>query len=429
MAGALACAAVVRPRAKPSLAQAELVQQALPNGLVVIVQQRESADTVALLHANLAGWRDDGAIPGSTVLTSHMLLQGTQSRPSDIALQHAATLAGGSLDRGTTVDYSFIGSVMPASAAEVAFDLVSDVLLNPLFDPAALDDQKQTTLGNMAERRSDPGLLMGDLFQETLFAGQALGNPPLGTPDSVAAMTAETMQATWQRLWGAANGVVTVAGKIQPEDAFDLAASYFGPLFSGSANVRQPTQIQPPASPKTVQGAAGQQVQFRIGFMAPDLAHDDRYPIAVLTGIMSGFSGRLLRELRTNRGIAYTPFASYETFSDAGLWYASATVDPGNLEEALDVTKTEIQRLSDELADPAEVSDAITEIAGGKILATESNESLAAVLANEQILGDVSLDEFVRRVQLVTPADVRRVAQSYLDLNHSLTALVGPASS
>jgi zinc protease len=220
--------------------------------------------------------------------------------------------------------------------------------------------------------------------------------------------------------------VVTVSGRIRASKAVDLARQYFSPLFAGNPNVRIPTQVQVPNPAKTVQGTAGQQQRFRVGFAAPSLRDNDRYPMSVLTGIMSGFSGRLLRELRTKRAITYTPSAAFLAFSDAGEWYATASVDPDKLDEALSVTRDEIQRLGDERVSDSELSDAIGAIAGSEVLATESNADVARRMAAEQILGEVTAEEFVRRVRTVTPDDILRVARQYLDLAHALTVLVGP---
>lgn len=433
LAGAVSAAGLIGPPPFIARAAGDPAVQAppggLPNGLTVIVEERPSADTVALQYTTLAGSRDDGDAPGSTVLTSRMLLQGTPRYPSEIALQRAATLLGGSLARGTTAEYSSIASVMPADAAETAFDLVADAVINPLLDRTAFNGQIKVALQDLAQRQSTPAVLISDLFQQSIFAGQPLGRSPLGTPDSIAALTLDTIQANRARLWGAANTVLTVVGRITAQQALDLANQFFARLFTGAANVRQPTQALAPASPVTIEANAGQQIEFRLGFTAPSLRDDDRYPIAVLTGMLSGFAGRLLRELRTNLGISYTPSAGYVPFSDAGAWFATAAVDPDKLDQALDVTRAQIEDIRDVSAADSEVSDAISAIAGEEILASESNASVATQLAVQRTLGDVSTDEFVRRVQQVTPADVQRVAQTYLDLDHSLTVLVGPLSS
>ena len=427
LAGA-AATLVVAGAQQTSAASTETVHQVLDNGLTVIVEERPSAGTVALQHTALAGVRDDGDLPGVTVLTSRMLLSGTPRRPSDLDMKSAATLAGGTLTRGTTSEVSSIACVMPATSTELAFDLISDALLNPTFTPLAFLTQQQLALQGIAQRRADPNVLIDDLFQQTLFAGQTLGFAPLGTPDTVAATTIDELQATRLRLWGGANGVLTIAGRIRVDDALGFANQYFGPLFAGLANLRTPTRALPPSPPQTVSGRAGQQQLFRVGFLAPSLSDGDRYAMAVLTGIMSGFSGRLLRELRTRRGISYTPSAGFLAFSDAGQWYATAGVDPDKLDEALDVTRTEILRIADERASDAEVADTVDASAGEQILATQSNAAVATRLASQQIFGDVSTEEYVRRIQAVTADDVQRVARTYLNLDHSLTILVGPPS-
>jgi predicted Zn-dependent peptidase len=424
---AAAAAMAAFPTAQHSSAQTEpLVQQTLVNGLTVIIQERPSADTVALQHTALAGVRDDGDQPGITVLTSRMLLSGTPRRPSDIDMKRAATLVGGTISRGTTSEVSSIAAVMPAESAELAFDLISDALVNPSLTALAFLTQQQLAIQGLSQRRSDPSVLIDDLFQQSLFASQPLGFAPLGTEASIESATLDEIAATRQRLFGAANAVLTITGRIRTNDALGLAEQYFGPLFSGTANVRVPTDAVQPQSPETVTGTAGQQQSFRVGFVAPSLADTDRYAMDVLTGMMTGFSGRLVRELRTKRGISYTPSAAYIGYSDAGLWYATAVVDPDTLNEALDVTRSEIERIAAEQAGASEVADAADATAGQQVLATESNAEVAALLASQQILGDVSTEEYVRRIQAVTPADVQRVAGAYLDLDHSLTVLVGP---
>jgi len=426
LAGGSALAMAAGSARRAALADANVVQQTLSNGLLVIVQPRASADTAAILHTALAGVRDDGDAPGSTVLTSRMLLQGGPRFPTEIDVKRAITLVGGTIERGTTTEYSEISCVMPATSVETAFDVVSDVVINPLFDADAFSGQQQVALSNLAQRQSTPDAVIADLFQQTLFAGQPLGFPPLGTEDSILALTLDILQANRARLWGAANTVLTVVGKVVPDDIFALANQYFSGLTSGTADQRPPTTLVPPAAPQTVRATAGRQAQFLVGFSAPSLRDADRYPLAVLTSIMGGFSGRLLRVLRSDLGLSFTPSATYSPFSDAGSWSASSAVDPDKLDQALDATRAQIQLIQNKPPDDSEVSDAIGAIAGGQILQSEANASVALTLAVKQLLGDVSTEDFVRQVQAVTAADVQRVAQTHLDLDHSLTAIVGP---
>jgi zinc protease len=173
--------------------------------------------------------------------------------------------------------------------------------------------------------------------------------------------------------------------------------------------------------------AAGQaQAQFRLGFAAPSLQSDDRYPMTVLDAVMGGQSGRLFNAVRNERGLAYVAGSAYLTYTDAGSWFALAGVEPGNLEAALEVVEDEVQRLRDEPISDREVSDRIGLLVGQRILQGEGNGARAGQLAREEVIGEDSTDQFVARVRQVTAADIQRVAQQYLDIDRSVLVVVAP---
>ena len=76
---------------------------------------------------------------------------------------------------------------------------------------------------------------MSDAYQRNVFAGHPLGTPPLGTPETVAALTAEAVRDQRRRLWGGANLVLGVAGRITTADALGRAGDAFGALPAGRA--------------------------------------------------------------------------------------------------------------------------------------------------------------------------------------------------
>lgn len=424
---AAAIAAVVRAPRAPAKAETGPTRTVLPNGLVVIVEERQSANTVALRLTARAGSRDDGPLPGITVITSRMMFQGTGRRPSETALQRTISLVGGTLTRGTSMEWSFFASVVPANEVELGFDLLSDLVLDPLLTPDALARQKRIALQEQAQRRADPTSLLADLFQIAMFAGHPLGTPIIGTPESIDAVTQGALLANRQRLWGASNLVLSVVGRIQHEDALDKAWEYFRDLPPGTKNERPAAPVQPPEGGQSVWGEVGQQqVQFRVGFAAPALVDADRYPLLVLDSLMGGPSGRLFAELRSARGLAYIAGSAYLAFSDGGTWFVEAGVEPQHLDAALEVVWAEIQRLRDTLPDDGEVARQISQIAGQQIVADETNAARAGRLAAQEVLGSEPTEELVRRVRQVDPAAVQRVARSYLDPDRALLVVVGP---
>jgi predicted Zn-dependent peptidase len=402
-------------------------RETLGNGLVVLLDERPTAESVALHLMARAGSRDDGPTPGITTLTSRLMFQGTRRRPSETALQREAALVGGTLGRGTGGESSEFVSQMPAREAGTGFDLLADLVADPLMDAEALARQQQIALQELSRRRSDPNAVMADLYQRTMYAGHPLGVFSLGTPESVAALTVADLQASRRRQWGAQNLVLAIAGKLSAGEALALAGDAFGPLPPGERVERPPV---PPPAPHfgTVTEAAGQQqLLFRLGFVAPDARHDDRHAMRVLNAITGGPSGRLFEEVRNARGLAYSAGSGYEVLSDAGSWFVAAGVDPQNLVPALEVVRAEVQRLREAPPDPAEVELRIGQFAGQQILAAESNAARAARLAAQEVLGIESREELVQGVRRVTPEAIWEAARTYLDPQRSVLAIVGPA--
>src|SRR5207249_3545968 len=149
-----------------------------------------------------------------------------------------------------------------------------------------------------------------------------------------------------------------------------------------------------------------QQVLFRLGFPVPGILHPDRYPVTVLNAMMTGTTGRLYREVRAERGLAYVAGSGYTGYTDSGAWWATAGVDPQNLEATVEVVRNEVERLRSALPPTDEVGSKLTQIAGRQILADETNAARAGRLASQAVLGTESTEEFVRRIRQVTAADV-----------------------
>ena len=164
-------------------------RETLANGLIVLLDERPTVESVALDLMARAGSRDDGPALGITTLTSRLMFQGTRRRPSETALQREAALVGGTLARGTGGESSEFVSQMPAREAGTGFDLLADLVVDPLMDEGALGRQQQIALQELSRRRSDPGAVMADLYLRTMYAGHPLGIFGLGTPESVAALT------------------------------------------------------------------------------------------------------------------------------------------------------------------------------------------------------------------------------------------------
>jgi predicted Zn-dependent peptidase len=179
-------------------------------------------------------------------------------------------------------------------------------------------------------------------------------------------------------------------------------------------------------SGRTVAAEVGQQqVQYRLGFLAPGAKHADRHAFAILDTIASIV---IYDSLRTERGLAYFAESDYTAYSDAGAWVAAANVDPQNVELALNLTSTTIRELREVSWNPNTLESGKEMLIGRLTLEGETNSARAERLS-AQMSGEDPTDDYVRKLRAVTPADVSRVAQTYLQPDRATVAIVGPGGT
>lgn len=403
----------------PLRAAAAQVRQVLPNGLVVLVEERRNADTVAIRLSARVGSRDDGALSGIANLSQLMLYV----TPEGLDPQ----AVGGTDTRELGAESSSFAGTVPSEEMERLVALLSYRLQAPPASESRFRQLRERALQSLSQRQTNPRLRLNDVFQQAVFAGHPLAMPPLGEAAAITSISRDQVLEHRARFWFASNLVLTVVGRTRAEDVLDLAQAYFGRLPTGVMNPRSAVSLQPPAGVQTLRVEADeQQAQFLVGFAVSGLTDPDRYALTVLSALMPGLSGRLGRQLRTLRGLAYSVAAGYDAYTDAGAWYVTAGVDPQHLEEALAVTGAELDRLRTEVPDNTELSGKIGQIAGEQALADETNAARAARLASQELFGTEPGDEYVRRIQAVTAADVKRVAETYLDPDRAVLVIVGP---
>ena len=143
----------------------------------------------------------------------------------------------------------------------------------------------------------------------------------------------------------------------------------------------------------------------------------------------AGFTSRLVREVRVKRGLSYGVGSAFDALRAGGLFSVSSFTKLETTRQLLSVMRQEVDRMRERGPTQAELEKAQRYLAGLFPLRTETNESLAAVLADMALygLGDDWLDRYQDRVRAVTRAEAREAAARYCFPDPPLTVVVGPA--
>jgi predicted Zn-dependent peptidase len=153
-----------------------------------------------------------------------------------------------------------------------------------------------------------------------------------------------------------------------------------------------------------------------------------RFALGVLNNVLGGgMSSRLFQEIREKRGLAYSVYSYASQYADAGLFGVYAGCAPGKVDEVLDITRTELERVALKGVSADEIARGKGMVKGSYVLGLEDTGSRMSRLAKSELLyGDLmGVDELLTRVDAVTADEVNTIAADLLGQTMSL-AVVGP---
>ncbi|MBV9287713.1 MAG: insulinase family protein, partial [Hyphomicrobiales bacterium] len=360
-----------------------------------------------------AGSRYEGAAEhGLSHLLEHMAFKGTRRRSArDIA--EAIEDVGGDLNAETGVERTGYFARVLGTDAELAFDVMGDILTESQFDPAELEREKNVIAQEIAAVEDAPDDLVFDLLTEAAWPGQALGRPILGTREGVASFDRDAIEAYLRRRYRAPAMVVAAAGALDHEAVAALAESSLKAL---------PCERSEGGCAATYRGGESrrskrlEQTHVVIGFegrsaAAPD--HDAAQIFAAAAG--GGMSSRLFQEVREKRGLAYAVYSFHWDYSDTGLFGFYAGSSGQHAAEAVSASLDCLAEAAHALSE-AEVRRARAQMKVATLAALESPGHRAQQLARQmQIFGrPLAVGEMMARIDGISLDEVRKTGAAML---------------
>ncbi len=405
-----------------------LTKTLLPNGLTVLTLERPDTPTVAIRVAVLAGARnEDDTTAGGSHWLEHAHFLGTRKYPGGMAqLDGAIERVGGSMNATTGSELTSYFNLVPAGRFDVGLEVLSEQLLHSTFPEEAFNRERQVVFEELKRRNDTPSIRASDLFLGAVFQQSPLRRHPAGTIESVHSIPISTILAYRAQRYVSGNAAVAVAGNVRHAEVVAAVKAAFAPITRGT---RIPVQGDPePArlAPLVLaEGAGTRQAELRLGVPVSGLDNQDQYALTLLDEVLDGGGRRLVTEIREGRGLASQVSSNLSLYSDAGFWVASVSTTPGNAEQVRDLILVEMRRLKEDPVPAEELERTKRFLTGRRVLSEESNSSQAGRLASRELLGfPESAEEFAYRVRQVTPGDVQRVAQKYLDTENYTLVVV-----
>jgi predicted Zn-dependent peptidase len=400
-----------------------IVRDVLPNGVRLITEQMDHVRSVSVGVWLTRGSRHEPREHGGIAhFVEHMLFKGTSTRSAEDIAQQVDSL-GGHLDAFTSKEYAGYYIKVLDEHLPTALDVLSDLVLDPAFDPDDIEREKKVILEEIKMVEDTPDDLVHELFTQSFWPDHPLGQPILGTAESVQALTPDILRSYFSGTYTASNFVIVAVGNITHQRMRALIDPTFGALAAGGD-----TPIADPPSVvrhSQVRAKELEQSHVLLGTSSYPQNHDDRYAAYVLNTMLGGsMSSRLFQNVREKRGLAYSVFSNLVAYRDAGQFTVYAGCANEAVRELIKVVVDEVRGIRQAPPD-AELKRAKDHLKGSLMLSLESTSSRMSNLARQEMYFDrqFGLDETIAAIESVSAGDVVRVAHD-LFANGSLGATV-----
>jgi zinc protease len=408
---------VPRPRAVKGTTVGSVRHVALP-GVDLLARQRLGTPTTLIGVYRRRTAFETLAEAGLGTLAVRSALRGAGDLDAG-ALAAAFERLGGTLVPAITADwFGFQCTVLSEHAAEAAA-LLRLVLEAPRLDDSAVAVERTLLADDARQLRDDMLRFPIQLAFQAAYGDQGYGLPVLGTPESIAGLTGESVRTWHQSMLAAGRTTIAMVGDLDTDRSQDMLAGVFGGMEPArEALPVAAIHVTPVARPVTIMREREKaQTALAMLFPGPDRLAADRHAAEIWATIAGGLGGRLFEALRDRRSLAYTVLASPWQRRNAGALLTYIATSPDREEEARQAMLAELDHFREHQPEQAEVTRAANYLVGQAEVGRQSAAALAGEMLDAWLHG-AGLEELVDTAapyRAVTPADVLAVARHYLD--------------
>ncbi|HTY82046.1 MAG TPA: pitrilysin family protein [Dehalococcoidales bacterium] len=403
----------------------------LPNGLRLVTEDMPHTRSVALSFFIGAGSRYETLRQsGISHFIEHMCFKGTQKRPTSTDVCTPIESVGGMLNAGTDKELTMYWCKVARPHFESALDVLADILTGSLFDSAEMEKERQVIIEEIHMAMDSPQQRVSMLLDEILWPGHPLGRDIAGTRQSVSGITRVMMLDYMKALYRPQNAVLAIAGDIDHKEMVEAVSAATAKWQAKPAASTYKPYHDTLKKRVLIEKRDNEQTQLCLALPGFSMTHPERWKLDLINVILGeGMTSRLFTNIRDKMGLAYSISSYSEHFLDTGALTITAGVDAKNLKTAIKAVMAELKSLQKSIPKD-EITKAKELYKGRLLLRMEDSRAVAGWLGGQEILmGKImTVDEVIKKVESVSAADLKDIAERVIQPGLMRLAAVGPVS-
>lgn len=413
---------------------ANITRVVLDNGIVVLAYENTAVKSV-----NIVGSLHAGSIyetPEKNGLASFVadaVMMGTSHRDFD-QVHSALEDIGADVSIRSHVHKAAVSGKALAEDLSVIFDVVNDVLRNPVFPEDHVERLRGERMTWLQYSSFNTRYRAGKALREALYPdSHPYHYGTYGTEETIPNFSVDDLKAFHAQHYGPQGMILVVVGAVSADDVVAMVNDKFGDW----QNPDQPEVIAAPnineftGNRRTFVFVPGKsQSDINMGVVGPSRYSSDFVAAQLANSVLGefGMMGRIGKSVREEKGLAYYAYSRVGGGHGPDSWTISAGVNPENVELAIDSSLEEIERLITEVVSDDDLADNQSYYSGRLPLRLESNEGLSSNIHSMESyqLGLDYLANYKDTIYNITKDDMLKAAQTYLKPEEMVIAVAGP---
>jgi predicted Zn-dependent peptidase len=402
-------------------------REVLPNGLIVLTEEMQHIRSVSIGIWIKTGSRDeDLQWNGISHFIEHMVFKGTKHRSAEEIARQVDSI-GGNMDAFTAKECVCFNVKVLDDHLPIAMDVLSDLVLNPVFDGADITRERGVILEEIKMDEDSPDYLVHEIFTQNFWKDHPLGKPILGTKETVKRFEQPVVLDFYGQRFAPGNLIICAAGNLKHKQFVELVAKHFAQMQPKKNGFHSP---QPKIVPRIIMRnkKALEQVQICVGVPSHPIAHQKRYASYILNTLLGGgMSSRLFQNIRERQGLAYAIYSDLNPYRDTGCLSVYAGTSRESAGKVVQSIVSEFRKLKTETVPPEELRRAKDQLKGSLMLSLESSTARMSNLARQEMYFDrfYTLDELIEKIEGVTAEELKDLAEQFFHTDSIAVTVLG----
>ena len=402
----------------------------LENGLKVMLLENRQVPQVSLSTTIKVGAKNEtDYFDGATHFLEHLILfRGTEKMTGE-ELAAAMTKHGAYFNGYTSADWTDFVISLPKENLDFALQIHADMLFRSNFPAEEMDKERQIVIEEISRSEDNPGSTIYRSSLKPLYGRHAYSKNVLGPRENVAGIPRDSVYAYYKRYYAPNNMTMVIVGDIDIPQTMGLVKKYFGDFPRGT--LPKDNYYDPPVH----DGVTEIEIKKDVGkaylmtsVLGPKADSPDQFPLDILANIIGGGeSSRLWKKLKNELGLVYDVDFSFYTRKYEGLLYASATMNPDNIEAVEKAINEVLDEVKKDGFTERELQKAKNSLKTDHYLSLERGLDIADEYAQyDSFIGHEFVSNYPDNIDKVTLVQLNKAARKYLNTESYVKTMVVP---